>query len=595
MIASEETNTKLNELIQRCTSQKYISHYTVERECKKIIKNCNLNSVTKKLINTLEVEIEKLENSNMELIKNIDFRETCLALINAGDVANLKGIIDIGHYFGVGVYKLEISSQLDLLLDVFKLSMSKRTPVNQPCLDYLCDLLKEPRLVLPKTQFSQYTNSREKIINIVESDAINDLMVWMIDASQTDLDFALRIASSKTESLQCLLFLLGRTAPSESHVPRIHLISPGNLSGNIAMHVVINSGNFTNIQLFLNEKTTPNDDLLKQLLVLNNKQLTPLDLIKNIKNEKTRSKVINYIRGAVNQHGKKIRYGLTEQNIQLLHELLDNAAQTIAAVNPDAPGILKKYLITMNPLISRTPIIDNKLVAINAITTDYLQITLIADRLVSELAPTQDNFLLMQTYQSTKAAIKDHIANITQHNQHYTRKQILACIKADNVANLRQLTLSEEESAYALRVSACGAIECLKFLVTQSLAGLTISGGTSGKIPLHFAINRKQFEEKHLECIETLLNAADQNHPSTPIQQLLFPNKDRKRPIDKLKCISAKSARQILKIIDNAVEASGTTVDKKDQSDYEIMRKEIAKKISPQINRSDVITRNSLS
>lgn len=310
----EEKIRALNELLQHCSSQKYVSHYPIECEYEKLIRDDeHIDSAKYQASKTLLVDrLQKLEAANRILIKKLDFEQTCITLIKANDVANFTGLVNIGKYFGTGPRGTDVCSGLSIVLKLFEKNPSWRKATNKRCLDRLCDILREPHLSIPQTNFQMLTKSRQKLEAIIKADAIDDLMIWILHAAQEDLDFGLRLAASDDTYSNFLVFFLYRTSPSSEHV-RINLLAAGQPSGRIAMHRAIDSEKIFSVSILLNPATNRSNELLRQLLIRDNKNLRPIDLIRTIANDSIRANMVQKIRTTVELYQQTPRLALSAE------------------------------------------------------------------------------------------------------------------------------------------------------------------------------------------------------------------------------------------------------------------------------------------
>lgn len=336
-----EILSALKELHQSQTSptRKYFSHYPLERKHERLIKafetvdagkEAHLVTEFARLNAAIKDELSKHKKSNEQSIKLIDFVETCIALINAGDQTNFDGLVDIGEYFGAWIKgrKIEVSAALYFVLERFERNASQRTPSNKACLDLLCKILNEPSLPLPKAVSATFglptsqVSNRQKIAVILQADAIDALMVWLLSANPEDRNFALRAACYKEGATQCLLFLLKRTAPSKTDA-KINLLAAGQPSGQIAMHRAIQSGKPYLVSILMNEETNPSNDLLKQLLVPEQQGSTPIDLIQFIQEAHAQRQIANIVKTALGKYRNVARFGLSAEDAESIQKRLD--------------------------------------------------------------------------------------------------------------------------------------------------------------------------------------------------------------------------------------------------------------------------------
>ncbi|MFC3909750.1 hypothetical protein ACFORL_11780 [Legionella dresdenensis] len=337
----QEAIDKLNSLNQRSTSAIYISHHSIKNELNDVLNNYLPNAFEQNsplfaqyevLTDALKGKIQSLYESNQQMIKKLDFEETCTELINKNDVENLTGLINIGEYFGTGPHGKDVCTPLDNIYDFFRTNPQQRTSSNKAALDKLCDILKETRLAIPERNFKLFANPRERVKAILKANEISDLMVWLVSATQDDREFALRAAASVDTCKDCLLFLLSRTAPNCKEAS-INLLAQGQPSGQNALHRAIASGKTLIVSILLDDKLNPSNGLLKQLLARDSKGLTPIDLIKKMADKIDQSRVVDRITTALNNYQNNSRFGLTEANIQSLNQNLDQVKSLIETHN----------------------------------------------------------------------------------------------------------------------------------------------------------------------------------------------------------------------------------------------------------------------
>ncbi len=322
-----------NELLN--SSNKYRCHYPIERRYERLIERFEVekgaSEVDKQRYKTLKSEIkaklQDLRKANETMINQLDFDAECKRLIDAGDQVNLKGLVNIGEYFGVeAIGGSEISEALDYVLRPYQLGANLRTPKNKICLDYLCNLLGHSILELPtntqtsstssgfpfKSMYSgvntQFVSTQDKIKEILEGDDTTKLMVWLLNASVEDRHYALRVASSKEGSFDCLRFLLLRAKPENND---INILTQGKPSLQCAMHRAIQSGSAVIVGAMLNGEINQSDDLLRQLLVRDSSNLTPIDYLEKIKNTGEYRSIVRTIRNAVDKYQTDSRLALS--------------------------------------------------------------------------------------------------------------------------------------------------------------------------------------------------------------------------------------------------------------------------------------------
>ena len=330
----QQAITELNSLAHACATQRYISHYIVERRLETLLKsvspseissadNAELLKELKRLQAKLKSEVDQLKKSNETMIKALNFEETCKQLINANDQVNFDGLVNIGEYFGVGSAGKDVSGALDRVYDFYRTTPQAINETNHICLTRLCELLRQPILSVPQHTFHMMQNNADKIKAILKEDSIIGLMGWLLAVKQEDRDFALRCAAAVDTCHNCLLFLLLRTM--DKNVP-INLLAKGQPSGQTALHRAVKSEKTLTVTLLLDSKFNPSDDLLKQLLVRDQKGLTPADIIETLIDTADLvdcSRMLDRMRGALDKHKDNPRFNLSKQESQSIYETLD--------------------------------------------------------------------------------------------------------------------------------------------------------------------------------------------------------------------------------------------------------------------------------
>jgi hypothetical protein len=320
-----DINQKLEELHARCSAHE------------KLLKECGALDFTAELSEhvaahhalkiRLESKLDQLKKSNQKLIRATDFKRECILLVNANDTVNLEGLVDIGEYFGIGPGPrgTDVVGGLDSVREWYRTYPSQRTSSNQTGLNKLCDLLHEPRLPIPKTNFDLFQNPRKKVQVIIKADAQTDLMMWLLHANQEDIDFALRLSASTDTSTECLHFLLLRAAPSAEYV-KVNLLASGQPSGQIALHRAIQSQKITPLLILLDKESNPSEDILRQLLVCDSRNLRPIDLIDRINDANTRRIVINIVNDALKKYQSIPELQLSVEALHSVEETLNEIA-----------------------------------------------------------------------------------------------------------------------------------------------------------------------------------------------------------------------------------------------------------------------------
>lgn len=327
-----EAIQELNALSQQCSLQQYQSHYPLKQRLDELeekvsfpkdgsVENQEIIQKFQAAKSKVEVQLSQLEKSNEQMIKELKFEATCVELVKTNDLANLKGLIDIGHYFGTGFEGRDVCVALDRIYDFFRTNSSLIKASNKPCMDYLSDSCKRPRLQsqnqAPANNFQMYPDPRKRAIAILKADSVNDLMVWLLSANQADRDYALRASASIDSCPQCLMFLLRRTSAEKNQQRGINLLAAGQPSGQIALHRAILSGKTIVLSMLLDEDFNPSDDLLKQLLVRDKNGLTPIDCIGTLKEDEAdlidRSRMIERIKEAFIKYQTNPKFGLTSK------------------------------------------------------------------------------------------------------------------------------------------------------------------------------------------------------------------------------------------------------------------------------------------
>lgn len=342
--------SELDALTQRCTSQTYVSHYTLQQRYGHIVASYESlddavgDDVSQRytaLRCTLDAALQTLKEKNEEKMLTIDFKRACMGLIRRNDLENLKDLIDIAEYFGVGqgTTRMDVTSALYLVYDAFNANRKLCIPDAKPCVDYICDVLREGRFFFPPasrtatctgTLYGQ-GNLTETLQSIFEYDDVNRLMVWMVDSSAEDIAFALRLAASSQTSAppNCLMFLLRRTKPDDDCMMPVSLLAvaadkPGKPSTKqTAMHRVVRSGNTQTALMMLNHEFNPSHDLLRQLIARDRNDERPIDYINKIEDVVSQSLMIKRIRTALDTYKAEKRYGLGEDICKSIIKELD--------------------------------------------------------------------------------------------------------------------------------------------------------------------------------------------------------------------------------------------------------------------------------
>ncbi len=266
--------------------QKYMTHYRFEVRLEKLMEkpdtkmnNAKLPSECRKLIRDINEKLNKLEQANKDLIKQIDFFAECHRLISLGEKNEFTGLIDIAEYFGLSHISIDVLTALERVLAVYQASPSKRTPQTKGCLDYLCQILHVNKLTFAtsvSSSVSIFPSQKEIIDAIIEKDNINELRQWIKKSTKTDREYALRVAISYEISgyNQCISHLLDLTSPEAKVEEHISLISQGAASGQCALHRAIALRSPSNVNRLLR---CPSNDVLRQLLIKDKKHRTPID------------------------------------------------------------------------------------------------------------------------------------------------------------------------------------------------------------------------------------------------------------------------------------------------------------------------------
>lgn len=339
----KEAIEKIKLLSQSLNKQGYLSHYTIELELNKIqlpassAEDKILLSEYQKLRIDLENKLSQLKNSNRVMLQTLDFVATCIELINKNDTNNLVDLILIGEYFGTGPDRTDVTSALLEVYEHFRTQPELRKASNKQALDELCTRLNEPRLSPPNLNFDLFAAPIQKVKAILNANAINSLMVWLVNAKQDDRNFALRAAASVDTCSHCLMFLLLRTEPNTEAAP-IDLLAPGQPSGQIALHRAISSGKTVIVSLLLDEKFNPSNDLLKQLLVRDKKGFSPIDLIEKISDDIDQSCMITRIQAALNKYRNDPRLKLPEEDFELIEKNLETVRNKLNVYTGRGPG-----------------------------------------------------------------------------------------------------------------------------------------------------------------------------------------------------------------------------------------------------------------
>ena len=331
-----DINKRLEKLHTDCSAYQYVSHYPIQCQYEKLLKECEMldfhsepsehvvahQALKARLISNLF----QLKESYSKLIRAKNFETACIKLINANDIANLEGLVDIGEYFGIGPGPrgTDVVGGLDSVREWYRINPSKRTVSNQAGLNKLCDLLHEPRLSVVVTNFNLFQDPRKKVQAIIKADALTDLMIWLPVAKKDDIDFALRLAASTDSSIQCLQFLLLRAAPLEEYVT-VNLLQPGQPSGQIALHRAIQSQKQMPLLMLLNSDSNPSEDILRQLLVRDGRNLRPIDLIDEIHDVYTRKVVIDIVKDALKKYQPVPALQLSLEALHSVEETLNEA------------------------------------------------------------------------------------------------------------------------------------------------------------------------------------------------------------------------------------------------------------------------------
>ncbi len=307
---------QLQQLEQLLSSNRqYLSHYSLKDQLKTLLKELVVKGLPDKdlpedlklVVTSIREKLDELECKNASLIEKIDFIKECERLIDAGDKDNLDALVEIGEYFGVKKpYRSDVASMLYFVLEIYQLSASKRTLKSKPCLDYLCDLLREKKLHFPTPMSvtelinqSVFQSKKALVDKILAADKSTQLSYWLIGTTQTDREYALRVAASKEGMSNCLLYLLQYTAPTASEDFKISLTAQGQPSGQCALHRAITA---KSIYIVLCLMKCTSNDILKQLIVKDVNQLTPLDYLHNIVDAHDRVRVINIILRAIEEN-----------------------------------------------------------------------------------------------------------------------------------------------------------------------------------------------------------------------------------------------------------------------------------------------------
>jgi len=330
-----QVNQQLEELYFSCSASKYVSHYPIQCRYEKLLKECaSIDFTTESneqvtdhhaLKTKLETELERLKKANEKLIRGIDFEKECTALVEANDVVNLEGLTYIGEYFGIGPGPRgkDVVGGLEFVREQYRTKPSRRTHENQMGLDKLCDLLSDPRLPVPETNFCLFQNIRERMQAIIKADAPNDLMAHVFYADQDTINFSLRLAASTDTSIECLLFLLSRSAPSAEMVTT-NILTPGQPSGQIALHRAILSKKTMPISVLMDRLSNPSNDILRQLLVRDKRNLSPIDLISKIEDRFIQDCAIQAIRNALENYQSIPEVKLSSEQLSSVEKALHN-------------------------------------------------------------------------------------------------------------------------------------------------------------------------------------------------------------------------------------------------------------------------------
>lgn len=330
--------SELDRLTQICISQKYVSHCTIQQQYNILVARCEplgdaiSSEASQSYISSrrkLDDALQTLEANNKEKMLIIDFKRTCMSLIRLNDLDNLKGLVDIAEYFGVGQGKTTMCV-VDALYEVyntFKLNKNLRIPDARLCVDFICDLLKEDKLNFqPISWTTTYEGALFRQIDLTKTlqtifdyDDINKLMVWMVSATVGDIEFALRLAASSKTSApsNCFMFLLLQTRTDGTCTKPISLLSvaadkPNSPSTKqTAMHRVVRAGNTQTALMILSHEFNPSDDLLKQLIARDRNNQRPIDYIEMIEDVVSQILMIERIKTAINTYRTEERYGLS--------------------------------------------------------------------------------------------------------------------------------------------------------------------------------------------------------------------------------------------------------------------------------------------
>lgn len=307
----------------------YLCHYPLRSQFNKLLKKIGIKEKSNEelpddcrlLVINVREKLLKLENANRQMIEKLDFIAECQRLINAGNKEELDGLVNIGEYFGVKKpYRSDVASALDEVLRHYQISSRNRTPQAKPCLDYLCELLNVPKLNFIKAQPSLFANKREVVDAIVANDDSFKLMVWLVDATKEEKEYALRLAAHKEGSRNCLLLLLSYTKPADDS---ISLLGQGNPSGQCALHRAVKSRSVFTVSCFFDTKCNPSHDILKQLLVKDNKGNTPVDYLNTEVKQLERTQMLTIISKAVQRYKSDPERALSEKDTDLLTHKLD--------------------------------------------------------------------------------------------------------------------------------------------------------------------------------------------------------------------------------------------------------------------------------
>lgn len=336
-------------LAQLCSSQTHVSHYTLQQSYDRLIASCeplddsiddDLSQHYTESRRVLDAALQILKDKNQDKMLTIDFQRVCMGLIRRDDLENLKGLVDVAEYFGVGKgpTRMDVVSALYDVYDAFRDKPHLRIPGAKSCVDFISDALHEPRFYFEEaTRTSRCLGAlygqndvAKTLQTIFEFDDVNRLMVWMADASIEDAGFALRLAASSQASAppECFMFLLRRTKPDETCM-KLSLLAVAadkpekRSTKQTAMHRVVRSGNTQTALMILDRELNPSHDLLRQLLVRDRLNKRPIDYIENIEDVISQSLMIKRIRTALDTYKSEPRYGLGDEDTRVITAVLD--------------------------------------------------------------------------------------------------------------------------------------------------------------------------------------------------------------------------------------------------------------------------------